>query len=251
MIEAILQTLRDTWSGYLEALRVVLPRLLSMLSVIAVGWRITAGHARSSRASSAGSAWRGWPRGPAPRKCCAKPSCRRRIAWRACSCSESVRRLPARGARRALGFETLRTLRADVSRLVPRVVASLAILGIGLVLANVAWRIVLLGAVNAGWLFARAVSGGVHALLADARGGDGSRPARRRPRGRARGVCDRLRAPTSCSPWRSGSGRRRSWVAPSSSASPRAASRASTGRHTSETRRLLIQPHWGLAMKRG
>ena len=66
----------------------------------------------------------------------------------------------------ALGFETLSTLRADVSRLVPRVVASLADpRRSAWCWPTSSWRIVLLGAVNAGWLFARAVSGGVHALL--------------------------------------------------------------------------------------
>ena len=42
MVEAILRTLRDTWSGYLDALLVVLPRLLSTLSVVLVGWLIAA-----------------------------------------------------------------------------------------------------------------------------------------------------------------------------------------------------------------
>ena len=165
MIEAILQTLRDTWSGYLDALRVVLPRLLSMLSVIAVGWLIAAA-ARAVVARLLGGL--GLPR----------------LAERT-GAAEMLRKAELPPVERlagalvfwvlfagfllagldALGFETLSTLRADVSRLVPRVVASLAILAIGLVLANVVWRIVLLGAVNAGWLFARAVSGGVHALL--------------------------------------------------------------------------------------
>jgi hypothetical protein len=165
MVEAILQTLRDTWSGYLDALRVVLPRLLAMLSVLGVGWLIAAA-ARALTARLVG--WLGLAR----------------LAERT-GAAEGLRKAELPPADRlagalvfwvlfagfllagldALGFETLSSLRADVSRLVPRVVASLAILGIGLVLANVAWRIVLLGAVNAGWLFARAVSGGVHALL--------------------------------------------------------------------------------------
>jgi small-conductance mechanosensitive channel len=39
------------------------------------------------------------------------------------------------------------------------------ILAVGLVLANVAWRIVLLAAVNAGWPSARLVGGAVHFLM--------------------------------------------------------------------------------------
>lgn len=165
MVEAILQTLRDTWSGYLDALRVVLPRLLSMLSVIAVGWLIAA-TARTVTARVLG--WLGMPR----------------LAERT-GAAEILRKAELPPAERlagalvfwglftgfllagldALGFRTLSTLSADVSHLVPRIVASLAILAVGLVLANVVWRIVLLGAVNSGWLFARALSGGVHALL--------------------------------------------------------------------------------------
>jgi hypothetical protein len=37
MLEQILLTLRETWDGYVEALRLVIPRLLAMLSVVAAG----------------------------------------------------------------------------------------------------------------------------------------------------------------------------------------------------------------------
>jgi len=42
MAEAILLTLRETWSGYIEGLRLVIPRLLAMLSVVVVGWLVAA-----------------------------------------------------------------------------------------------------------------------------------------------------------------------------------------------------------------
>ena len=42
MVEAILTTLRETWSGYVEGLRLVIPRLLAMLSVVLAGWLIAA-----------------------------------------------------------------------------------------------------------------------------------------------------------------------------------------------------------------
>jgi hypothetical protein len=165
MLEAILATLRETWSGYFDGLRIVLPRLLSMLSVILVGWLIAAA-ARTLTTRLLG--WLGLAR----------------LAERV-GAAEMLRKAelpPAAGLAGALvfwglfsgfllagldalGFRTLGSLSADVSNLVPRVVASLVILALGLMLANLVWRIVLLGAVNAGWLFARAVSGGVHALL--------------------------------------------------------------------------------------
>jgi hypothetical protein len=165
MAEAILQTLRDTWSGYVEALRLVIPRLLATISVIAAGWLIAA-LARGLTARVLG-----WLR-------------LGRLAERT-GTAELLRKAELPPAERlvaaivfwllflgfllagldALGFETLRTLRAEVSHLVPRFVTSLAILGVGLILANVVWRVVLLAAVNAGWPLARAVSGGAYTLL--------------------------------------------------------------------------------------
>ena len=49
--------------------------------------------------------------------------------------------------------------------MVPRAVTSLAVLAGGLIVANLAWRVALLAAVNAGWRSARLVSGIVHALV--------------------------------------------------------------------------------------
>lgn len=165
MIEAILRTLHDTWSGYLDALLVILPRLLSTLSVILAGWLIAA-VARTL-------AWRllGWLRLP-------------RLAERT-GAAEFLRKAELPPADRlaaavlfwllfggfvlagfdALGFQTLAVLRQEVSALVPRLIASLAILAVGLVLANLVWRVVLLGTVNAGWPFGRPLSGGVWLLV--------------------------------------------------------------------------------------
>jgi hypothetical protein len=64
-----------------------------------------------------------------------------------------------------LGLRTLAALRSEASSLVPRLMACLVILAAGLVLANVAWRVVLLATVNAGWPFGRTVSGGLYVLL--------------------------------------------------------------------------------------
>ena len=65
----------------------------------------------------------------------------------------------------ALGFRRCESLRAEALLLVPRLVGALAILAVGLVLANVVWRIVLLAAVNAGWPSARLVGGAVYFLM--------------------------------------------------------------------------------------
>src|SRR5512143_2521927 len=124
----------------------ILPRLLSMLSVLGVGWlaaaltRVVA--ARLLR----------WLRLP-------------RLAERT-GAAEILRKAELPPAERlvasavfwllflgfllagldALGFHTLPSLRAQVLQIVPRLVGALAILVIGLVLANVVWRVVLLSA---------------------------------------------------------------------------------------------------------
>jgi hypothetical protein len=165
MAEAIVLTLRETWSGYVEGLRLVIPRLLAMVSVVAAGWLIAAfARAVTGRAL-------GWLRVA-------------RLAERT-GAAELLRKAELPAAERlaasavfwvlflgfllagldALGFETLAALRSEVGRLVPRLVGAFVILAVGLVLANVVWRVVLLAAVNAGWPWARLVGGALYFLL--------------------------------------------------------------------------------------
>jgi len=166
MPEAIFTTLRETWSGYVEGLRLVIPRLLAMLSVVAAGWLIAA-FARAVTARTLG-----WLRVA-------------RLAERT-GTAELLRKAELPPAERlaasfvfwvlflaflmagldALGFRTLASLRAEALSLVPRLVGALAILAVGLVLANVLWRVVLLAAVNAGWPSARLVGEAVYFLTA-------------------------------------------------------------------------------------
>lgn len=164
MAEAILLTLRETWSGYVEGLRLVIPRLLAMLSVVAVGWLIAAlARAVTGRAL-------GWLRVA-------------RLSERT-GAAELLRKAELPPAERlaasavfwllflgfllagvdALGFKTLQAMRSEIGLLVPRLVGALAILVVGLVLANVVKRVVLLAAVNAGWPQARVAGGVVHFL---------------------------------------------------------------------------------------
>lgn len=165
MIDAILRTLGDTWSGYLDALVTIVPRLLSMLSIIAVGWLVAA-LARTTTAHAL--------------RLLRLP----RLAERT-GLAEILRKAEIPTADRlaasvvfwllfggfllagldALGFQTLGVLRQEVSSVLPRLIASLAILAVGLLVANVVWRVVLLSAVNAGWPFGRTLGGGVYVLL--------------------------------------------------------------------------------------
>jgi len=165
MAEAILTTLRETWSGYVEGLRLVIPRLLAMLSVVAAGWLIAA------LARVVTGRVLGWLRVA-------------RLAERT-GTAELLRKAELPPAERlaasavfwvlflgfllagldALGFKTLAGLRSEVGLLVPRLLGGLLILAVGLVLANVVWRVVLLAAVNAGWPSARLIGGAVYFLL--------------------------------------------------------------------------------------
>lgn len=164
MAEAILNTLRETWSGYVQGLQLVIPRLLAMLSVVAAGWLIAA----LARAVTAGVL--GWLRVP-------------RVAERT-GAAELLRKAELPPAERlaasavfwllflgfllagvdALGFKTLQAMRSQIGLLVPRLIGALAILVVGLVLANGVKRVVLLAAVNAGWPQARLVGGAVYFL---------------------------------------------------------------------------------------
>jgi hypothetical protein len=165
MAEAILVTLRETWSGYVDGLRLVIPRLLAMLSVVVAGWLIAALARAVTRKVL------GWLRVA-------------RLAERT-GTAELLRKAELPPAERlaasavfwvlflgfllagldALGFGTLTAMRIELSTLLPRVVGGLVILAIGLVAANVVWRVVLLAAVNAGWPSARLVGGVVHFLV--------------------------------------------------------------------------------------
>lgn len=164
MAEAILNTLRETWSGYVQGLQLVIPRLLAMLSVVAAGWLIAAlARAVTGRVL-------GWLRVA-------------RVAERT-GAAELLRKAELPPAERlvasavfwllflgfllagvdALGFKTLQAMRSQIGQLVPRLIGALAILVVGLVLANVVRRVVLLAAVNAGWPQARLVGGAVYFL---------------------------------------------------------------------------------------
>lgn len=164
MAEAILNTLRETWSGYVQGLQLVIPRLLAMLSVVAAGWLIAAlARAVTGRVL-------GWLRVA-------------RVAERT-GAAELLRKAELPPAERlaasavfwllflgfllagvdALGFKTLQAMRGQIGQLVPRLIGALAILVVGLVLANVVKRVVLLAAVNAGWPQARLVGGAVYFL---------------------------------------------------------------------------------------
>ena len=166
MGETIVSTLRDTWAGYAAALALALPRVLAMASVLLAGFLVAAAARlvlvrllallRFGRfAERTGMA-------ELLRK--AELPAAERLAGTVVFWLLFAGFLLA-GLDSALGIETLGGLRDELVVLVPRLVASLLIFAVGLVLANVVWRLILLRAVNAGWPFARATGSLVHALL--------------------------------------------------------------------------------------
>ena len=159
MIDAILVTLRETWSGYVQGLRLVLPRLLAMLSVVAAGWLIAAVArlvarlvfrwlrvARLSERTGAAELLRKAELPPADRLAASA------VFW-VLFLGFLLTGLDV------LGFGTLRALRAEVGPLLPRIVVGLFVLAIGLFLANVVWRVALLAAVDTGLPSARLAAG--------------------------------------------------------------------------------------------
>lgn len=164
MLEAIFVTLRETWSGYVESLRLVIPRLLAMLSVVVAGWLV------ASVARAVVRAALGWLRVA-------------RLAERA-GAAELLRKAELPPADRlgaaaafwivllgfllagvdALGFRTLQSVRAEAAQILPRLLGAALVVGVGLVLANLVFRMVLLAALNAGWPAARPAARGVHLL---------------------------------------------------------------------------------------
>ncbi len=165
MGHTIVETLRATWAGYVSALSFAIPRLLVMAGILVVGALAAAAAqfvvARVLRAlrfeafserTGAAELLRKAELPPAGRVAASL------VFW-------LVFATFLLAALDALGLEAIATMEEQLLLLVPRVVTSLAVLAVGLVLANLAWRVALLAAVNAGWRQARLLSGVVYALL--------------------------------------------------------------------------------------
>jgi hypothetical protein len=164
MLEAIVSTLRETWSGYVEGLRLVIPRLLAMLSVVAAGILIATLASAVTRTLlrflRVGQLSERTGAAELLRKAELPPA--ERLVGSGVFWLVLLGFLLA--GVDALGFETLEAMRAELALAVPRLLGALMILVIGLVLANVLRRAVLLAVVNAGWPQARLSGSIVHFL---------------------------------------------------------------------------------------
>lgn len=165
MGQTIVDILRATWEGYAAALAVAVPRLTVLAIVLAAGWLLAAAAqwvvVRLLRALRFGAVSERTGAAELLRK--AELPTADRLAGSLVFWLLFGAFLLA--GLDALGLETLATLRDELLAIVPRAVTALMVLLGGLILANLAWRVALLAAVNARWRSARLVSGLVYALV--------------------------------------------------------------------------------------
>lgn len=165
MGEMVLQALRDAATNFLNATAALAPRVVITISIVVVGWALAAMARRLTRA--------GLTRVGFGRLCE-----RQGIA----ATLRSADLPPAEVVVSAivfwviwigfflsgvdvLGFPALEGVVHEFALFVPRLMVGLAILGVGIALANVAWRATLLAAVNAKLPSPRVLSGTVYALV--------------------------------------------------------------------------------------
>lgn len=161
----ILDALRQAWENFLGGLAAFLPRALATLSIVVAGWLMAALLRRLMRVLL------GWVRF-------------QRFAERS-GAAELLRKaeLPPAEALLgslvfwlvligfllsgldALGFRGVETVAAEFLQFLPRLLVALAILAVGLLGANFAWRATLLAAVNARMPSARLVAQAVRLVL--------------------------------------------------------------------------------------
>lgn len=165
MLETILEALRDTWATYLRGLATLLPRLIAMLTIFAVGWVIALAASfatrrlllllRFNRLAERSGAAEVLKKADLPT---ADVLAGKTMFWLLfvgflLSGVDS------------LGLKALDGLLQEFVRFIPRLLVAGAVLIAGLLAANFAWRATLLSAVNAKLPSARALSGLVRALI--------------------------------------------------------------------------------------
>jgi hypothetical protein len=164
MIAETWRALGSTWGGYLSGARLVLPKLLCMLTVVAAGWLVATVLRRLLQAGHRATALAGSGRAGRTAELLRQadlPPADRLVAGSAYWAALTVSLLAGLDC---LGFDTLRTLREGAAVLMPRAAVALAILLGAAVVANVVAPILVLAAVNAGWRSGHAVNVGVRAL---------------------------------------------------------------------------------------
>jgi hypothetical protein len=165
MGEMVLQALQEAASNFVNATAALAPRVVITLSIVFVGWALAALLRRLTRAALTRIGFG---------RLCERQGITAML--------RSAELPPPEGFVAAivfwviwigfllsgidvLGFPALEGIVHDFALFVPRLMVGLAILGVGVALANVAWRATLLAAVNAKLPSPRVLSGTVHALV--------------------------------------------------------------------------------------
>ena len=164
MIHDILETVRAELAAFAVSLARLLPRILSALVILVLGWSLAAALRAITRRVL------GWVRfnalaermGATELLQKANAAAPDRIAASAVFWLTWLTVIAA--AMQALGFAGAELLMADVVRSVPRIASGVFVLVLGIFLSNLAWRAALLGAVKAQMRSAKLLGALVRAL---------------------------------------------------------------------------------------
>jgi hypothetical protein len=165
MIQMIIDAVTQAWSNFADGVRVFLPRAITTISIAAAGWiiaivlrtvvRRVLGWLRLNAAAERAGVAQLLKLAALPPADTLAGSIVFWIVWLGFLLSGV----------NVLGFESLQGLAADFTNFVPKLVIALAIVVVGFVGANFAWRATLLAAVNAKLPSPRVLSGAVRILI--------------------------------------------------------------------------------------
>ena len=165
MAQSIADVLRSAWQDFLAGVRLFLPHLLAMLSLIIVGWLVAWALSVVLRNLLR------WVRFDALADRAGATATLKRVALPAASHVVAslvfwfVWATFVVSGIAVLGFPGMETLTQDFGAFMPRLGVGLVIVVVGLIAANFAWRATLLAAVNSSLPSARLLSGGVRWLI--------------------------------------------------------------------------------------
>lgn len=165
MFEMIGSALSQAWMNFMDGVAIYLPRILAMLSLVLAGWviamivaflvRTLLGWLKFNRLAQRFGLGDLFHKTDLPPADSILASVVFWLVWMAFLLSGVG----------ALGMRGMETLASDFMYFIPRLLVAIAIIAIGLVTANFAWRATLLAAVNAQLPSARLMAGGVRFLI--------------------------------------------------------------------------------------
>jgi hypothetical protein len=165
MLEMILEALRETGKTSLHTIESLLPRVIAMLTIFAVGWIVSVALAFLTRRALR---WLRFNR-LAERTGAAEVLKKTELPPADALAGSAVFWIALFGfilsGIDALGLKALEGLLTDFFQFIPRLLVAAAVLVTGFIAANFVWRAALVAAVNANLPSARLVSGAVRVLI--------------------------------------------------------------------------------------